>query len=566
MVTFDLSFGQLLLYGIHIGHNINNTFIYSAWLISAFRQSTSIINLVKSVVMLRIGFLLLSNVICFNGPVWFINLDSSVDRYIKHASISCGEFNVTSRWIHGTISNYINLFNSYRKLWHVSDYVTSPKHNYFKRLFKYWYLSRYSWPRLVFISNLHNSYAPAYEALTLKIPSLCVVDTNVWSQVATIAVPGNDESISCIIFYNDLVSNFILCKKFNLVSSWFFNVRSSSRVLSFADWLCGRYNIDVGYKFNGLFDFRPNLVVNMLRSSSLFLSLNYWSSAFKDSLDVFRGGMAAANMYRALSVFLSNRTRFISILNFYFFKKFWLRIGIFKRNFLTDRNFKLRFLANSFLYRKFYRQYYFKNKLKDKRKLNIFLISVISNLFFFSRYLKVKRLKFYSNVKFNYWNFLSSLLVSNFKFAKPLWLPFFESRYKVRPYVVLKKDNIRFDLKKSSNIKLLLKADNGYSNINFFVSNIYFGSYLPKDFWIWHKDIFAPDFTSLHVFFKNYFYSQALLKFFYKKGGFSYKERFELKSNAFFLKNGYFFFLGLSNNDFYKDNVFMFNKIDWVWY
>jgi ribosomal protein S2 len=52
-----------------------------------------------------------------------------------------------------------------------------------------------------------------------KIPCISVVDTDTWTQVSSLAIPGNDESLGCIIFYNDIVSNFVLVKKFSLVAS-----------------------------------------------------------------------------------------------------------------------------------------------------------------------------------------------------------------------------------------------------------------------------------------------------------------------------------------------------------
>ena len=46
------------------------------------------------------------------------------------------------------------------------------------------------------------------------IPCMGIVDTNTHAQSCSIAVPGNDDSIECIIFYNELVSEYILFRKF----------------------------------------------------------------------------------------------------------------------------------------------------------------------------------------------------------------------------------------------------------------------------------------------------------------------------------------------------------------
>jgi len=46
---------------------------------------------------------------------------------------------------------------------------------------------------------------------------MAIVDTNTKSQSINLAIPGNDESLNCVIFYNEVVSNYILLCKFNLV-------------------------------------------------------------------------------------------------------------------------------------------------------------------------------------------------------------------------------------------------------------------------------------------------------------------------------------------------------------
>lgn len=60
-------------------------------------------------------------------------------------------------------------------------------------------------------------------------------DTNAEPQSCTIAVPGNDDSVSCAIFYHDLLSEYILHRKFLSLFLWFVNTRRHNRLLSFYD-------------------------------------------------------------------------------------------------------------------------------------------------------------------------------------------------------------------------------------------------------------------------------------------------------------------------------------------
>lgn len=100
-----------------------------------------------------------------------------------------------------------------------------------------WLLSRHTYPRAVFVSSVYNSYWPVREALSLGVPCFGVADTNTLCNFVTVPLPGNDESIECITFYNDSVSNFILVKKFMMVIQWFRSLRISKRLQSFKEWL-----------------------------------------------------------------------------------------------------------------------------------------------------------------------------------------------------------------------------------------------------------------------------------------------------------------------------------------
>jgi ribosomal protein S2 len=87
----------------------------------------------------------------------------------------------------------------------------------------------------VFVSSVFNNFFVANEAAALKIPCLGITDTNAASQTTSIALPGNDDSLNSVLFYNEIVSSFILFRKGLNVLLWFVSVRRSSRFLSFLD-------------------------------------------------------------------------------------------------------------------------------------------------------------------------------------------------------------------------------------------------------------------------------------------------------------------------------------------
>jgi len=73
------------------------------------------------------------------------------------------------------------------------------------------------------------------EALSLFIPCFGVADTNALCHFVSMPLPGNDESMDAMVFYNDSISNYILFKKLILLISWFFKLRSPNRLISFKE-------------------------------------------------------------------------------------------------------------------------------------------------------------------------------------------------------------------------------------------------------------------------------------------------------------------------------------------
>lgn len=105
------------------------------------------------------------------------------------------------------------------------------KSKFFKNVFENnWLFTRFSWPRFLFVSNVLSCPSSVGEALNLGIYCLAIVDTNVRSNAINIAVPGNDESLYSIIFYNELVCNYILLCKFKSMILWFSNIRNYKKL------------------------------------------------------------------------------------------------------------------------------------------------------------------------------------------------------------------------------------------------------------------------------------------------------------------------------------------------
>ncbi len=499
MIFFDFNFRQLLIYGIHVGHSISNSLLYCAWFISAFRQSTAIINLFKSILMFRVTFLLLSNILAFNGPVWFINMDKSTERYIRYSALSCGEFFVTTNWVRGSISNYPNVFNSYRNLAKYSKFFLSKKKAILKFTLKHWLLTRHSWPRLVFSSNLNLSYVPIHEATSLKIPCASIVDTNSWSQNVSLAIPGNDESLNCIAFYNDLFCNFILNKKFSLICSWYVNIRVPNRLVNFLDWISYNYS---SFNNKNILTIKPkeNISLNFYKKISLFYSMNYWKFSIKENLDLIHFININNRTSELFIIFSSFKYRLFSYLNLYFYKKYFISKSFYKNIFVNDLMFKHKYINDFFIEVKFYNASYLKNHLYKPFKFYHFIFRNVFFYYFIIKYYKIKLMRYIDKGFLHFWSFFVNILfLKNFVISDSI-----KNKNKKKPFNKIQK-GLFFSWKKEFNFNIL---DMSKLKLNFNISNIKIKSIIPNRFWLG---------TTKFIIFNYKFYNPFIINYSLKK-------------------------------------------------
>ena len=229
------TYSQLLIHGIHVGHSYRNTHFYALWLVFMRRQGLFILNIFKTVVTLRSGIKAVSAAAAFFQPVWFVNLDQASGVIVRRFAKYCGEFSCTTAWIYGFISNYLGIFNTYYKLRRLAYSAWNGHNQNSSRLFKSWFYTRNTWPRVVFVSSVHNSYQPTKEAFNLGVPCIGIVDNDTYTHVASLPMPGNDESSDCMIFYNEFFSKYSALRKFFNLSGWYYNIKLD-REPQFVKW------------------------------------------------------------------------------------------------------------------------------------------------------------------------------------------------------------------------------------------------------------------------------------------------------------------------------------------
>ena len=263
---------QLINNSVQIGHNCKNCEFFSGWFVFALRENVTIIDLFKTSISLKYAFSVLSATINVHGPIWFVGLDTVKRSYLMMAALMCGEYFLVSQWINGLISNYLYMFKFLNNQMNI---VANTNRNKYKELSENWYRTRYTWPRLLFVSNSLESLSPIKEALDKSITVVTLTDTNAHSQSGHIIIPGNDDSTDSLLFFNFTIANFISQNKFAKVITWFSNIRVRERKVSLKNWLKKMYFEKKTPRFFNMFKLRQPLLPLYTNTLRIFLEKDY---------------------------------------------------------------------------------------------------------------------------------------------------------------------------------------------------------------------------------------------------------------------------------------------------
>lgn len=457
-------FYSLVSLGVHIGHRYYNSTIYAAWMIYAYRQDICIINLTKFIRYFRVGFTFIDGSLFRYRPVWFVNKDESFDKYVRYAANRCGEFSSSIYWINGLLSNFHVVSLALKKIYGFPGPSRSTRYNYLVSIFKNRISTRLTWPGSVFVSSVLNSYIVVNEATNARFPCLGIVDTNTLSQDCSIVIPGNDDSLDCVFFYNFMVSEYILYRKYFYIFSWFIRIREPKRVLNFDNWIISQLcfsnfskNSEISFKF--LTFYRATYALPL----KFFFGQNYFNKIrIVEQFNVFS---KVLDYTEKVSNFFQSKVNY-----YYYLRYLFLQYLLVNNNNDDDFSFNSFFLSRSVLL---------------QSKFSSFKFDKVFRLYLFRRRWDWSLYSYHSL----FWFFFNSVreIGSYYGYSKYFgflfWYFIFTFRYRFRSYyfrffarnnlIFLKRNFFLFFIISSVNIKFFFKLNRGFPFISYNFVNKY---------------------------------------------------------------------------------------------
>lgn len=374
----NLSLNQFIKYKIHIGHSYKTVKFLSSWLLYRIQGNLWIMNIFKTILFIKNIIIFIKYLINNSLPIWFVNLEMTKESIFLMYSKICGEFACTRYWVRGILSNYLSVSKSIRKY---ASKKCVYKSSVFLKIINNWYITRYTWPRSIFISNIDNNYIVCKEASLMLIPIISIIDSNSRSFLVKLPIISNDDSMESFYYILNIISKLILLFKYKKLILWFSNYKKKIKEINIKNLINNFYFIkkyDINYK------------IILFKPISLFKILNKNLNKIKINRFFTNLNINNINLVNMNSKILKRRK---------FYKKFVLTTLYKKRKSLSA--FRSRF---SLSVSKYANRYLF--SLKRKRQPKYFRI--------FYRYLKKK-----------YSSFFFSSLIYSIKYSRIFYNSFF---------------------------------------------------------------------------------------------------------------------------------------------
>lgn len=215
---------DMLKAGVHFGHQTcywnpkMGSYIYGA------RNKIHIINLEKTLPMMKDAMNFISGIASKKGKILFVGTKQAAQEIIKDEALRCRMPFVNHRWLGGMLTNYKTIRQSIRRL---KELEAMFEKNAFGRLTKKEILNLTrtkakldrslggiknmgGLPDALFVVDVGHENIAIAEANRLGIPVIGIVDTNNSPEGVDYIIPGNDDSLRSIQLYAKCVADCIL--------------------------------------------------------------------------------------------------------------------------------------------------------------------------------------------------------------------------------------------------------------------------------------------------------------------------------------------------------------------
>ena len=208
----EVTMKLLLEAGTHFGHQTKRWNPKMKKYIFGARNGIYIIDLQKTLIKFKEAIEFVKETAVAGGSILFVGTKKQTQDIIIEEALRCNMFFVNQRWLGGTLTNFLTIKKSIRRLKEIKamkddgSIENRPKKEILKLEKELSKLERYiggikdmnGFPKIVFIIDPRKERIALLEARKLGIATIALVDTNCDPDGIDYVIPGNDDAIRSI--------------------------------------------------------------------------------------------------------------------------------------------------------------------------------------------------------------------------------------------------------------------------------------------------------------------------------------------------------------------------------
>lgn len=220
----EFSMRSMLEAGIHFGHQTRRWNPKMKPYIYGERNGIYIIDLQKSVQLLRKACDFVTQTAARGGKIIFVGTKRQAQAIVAHEAERAGMFYVTKRWLGGTLTNFQTIKGSLDRLDKLEHLLGSESFEGLSKKERTMLTKKHqklsslligirkmkSPPQALFVVDPKREHIAVKEANTLGIPIVAIADTNADPDELTYLIPGNDDAIRGIQLISRAIADAVI--------------------------------------------------------------------------------------------------------------------------------------------------------------------------------------------------------------------------------------------------------------------------------------------------------------------------------------------------------------------
>jgi small subunit ribosomal protein S2 len=215
---------ELLEAGVHFGHQTRRWNPKMKEYIFGERNGIHIIDLQKTLKMFRDAARYVSEQAAQGKVILFLGTKRQAQEAITEEAQRCGMFYVNHRWLGGTLTNWVTLQKSIKRLKLLKAMVEDGRMAQFskkegarlERELKHLQQNfagvenMSTPPDVMFVIDPNSEVIAVREARRMGIPVVAIVDTNCDPNLVNWVIPGNDDALRAIRLFTSKISDAVI--------------------------------------------------------------------------------------------------------------------------------------------------------------------------------------------------------------------------------------------------------------------------------------------------------------------------------------------------------------------